>query len=145
MDIETAKSLVSPEFYDRMDKIMEMCNDAPFAISNHLELVRVTEDSTVLRKEMHPEDLNSNGVAHGGSIYTLMDHTFATAANLRCFGVGQCSNIIYYRPWVGGTLEAEAKLINESKSLIMFEVYARCGGKLIASATFTAFKVEKNL
>jgi uncharacterized domain 1 len=142
MDIETLKTLVEPGLHDYLEEILEMCN-APYAVDNGIELVSVSNDRrTVLKKKIIPEDLNSNGFAHGAVTYGLMDHAFAICCNITEPTVGLSCNITYHRPCAVDAIEAETKVVNESRSLITVDVLIRGGGKLIASAVCIGFKAR---
>jgi acyl-CoA thioesterase len=142
MDWNEISKRVAPGMQCKKDIIMELYG-ASFARWNGIEIEEVSEDTVRLSMELRPEHMNSNGVGHGGSVFALLDHTFAFASNMGCHSVGQSNNVIYHRPAVGGTLFSESKLINESKSLCVYEVRVLCGGKLIASAVCTGFKKER--
>lgn len=143
MDIETLKGLVCSEYHDKLDRILVMCN-APYARTAGLELVSITKDCVKMKKKILSEDLNSNGVVHGAVSYGLIDHTFAIADNIKSDGVGQSCNIIYHRPCKGPIIQTECCLINESRSLAIYDVRLFCEGKLIVSATCTAFRIRKD-
>jgi len=142
METETLRDLVGTEYIPYLDRIKVMC-EAPYAVANGIELVSLTKESAKMRKVVRPDDLNSNGVAHGAVLFGLIDHTFAMAANVICDGVGQSCNIIYHRPVTGKVIETESRLINESRSLIIYDVRLFCDGKLCTSATCTGFKTKK--
>lgn len=142
MDKKALLQLVDPEMHDWIDNILEMCN-APYAVENGIELVSASKKLVVMRKKVSSRDLNSNGVVHGATSFGLVDHTFAVICNMDVRTVGLSCNIIYYRPCFGEVMEAEAKLVNESRTLMTVEVTLRSEGKLIASATCMGFKSGK--
>jgi acyl-CoA thioesterase len=142
MDMETLRGLVDPEMHEWMDNIFEMCN-APYAVENGIELISASKTTVVMKKNVAPSDLNSNGVVHGATSFGLVDHTFAVICNMDVRTVGLSCNIVYHRPCFGNVIEAEAKLINESKSLMTVEVTLRSEGKIIATATAIGFKAGK--
>ena len=143
MEMETLRGLVDPGKHDWLDNIHEMCN-APYAVRNGIELVSIDGEGTVvMRKDVLPHDLNSNGVVHGAATFGLIDHTFAVIGNIDYRTVGLSCNITYYRPCFGSEITAEARLINESRTLITADVSVRSEGKLIASATCIGFKGER--
>ena len=125
--------------HEWLDNILEMCN-AQYALSNGIELVSVSEDSVVMKKESTPSDLNSNGVVHGAASFGLIDHTFAVIGNIKTSTVGLSCNVIYHRPCFGGLMTAEARTVNESRSLVAVDVSLRSGDKLIATAACIGFK-----
>jgi acyl-CoA thioesterase len=141
MDGETLKGLVSPDLHEYLDRVLEMCN-APYAVANHIELVSVDSELVRMKKTVFPDDLNSNGVVHGAASYGLLDHTFAVACNIKEPTVGFTCNVIYHRPCVGDTIESEASVINESKSVITVGVRLISAGKLIATADCVGFKMR---
>jgi uncharacterized protein (TIGR00369 family) len=141
MDIGTLKGLVSPDLHEYLGNILEMCN-APYAVANGIELVSVDSLSVKMKKTVFPQDLNSNGVVHGAASYGLLDHTFAIACNIKEPAVGFTCNVIYHRPCTGNIVEAEATVINESRSVITIGVRVSSGGKLIASADCIGFKMR---
>jgi acyl-CoA thioesterase len=142
MDLDNLRTLVDPGLHSYLGNVLDMCN-APYAVSNGITLVGVTDGSVIMKKAIVPDDLNSNGVVHGAVSFGLMDHTFAVLVNLKAPTVGLSCNVIYHRPCVGPVIEAEARIINESKSLITVEISLSSEGKLIASATCIGFKSRK--
>ena len=116
---------------------------APFINHLGIELVSVTPSEVRMRMTLRSEFRNSNGVGHGGVIYTLADHAAAIAANVESDAVGQSGNITYHRPLISDSVEAVSTRINSSRSLDVQDVRVYSEGKLIASGVFTAFKVRK--
>lgn len=116
---------------------------APFINHLGIELVSVTPVEVRMRLRLRPEFRNSNGVGHGGVIYTLADHAAAIAGNVESDAVGQNGNITYHRPLVSDEVEVVSTRINSSRSLDVQDVRVYSEGKLIASGVFTAFKVRK--
>ncbi len=133
---------IDPSLEQYRDRIEDMMS-APFVVHLGIELVSVTPDEVRMRMSLRPEFRNSNGVGHGGVIYTLADHAAALAANIESDAVGQNGNMTYHRPLVSDEVEAVSTRINSSRSLDVQDVRVYSGGKLIASGVFTAFKVRK--
>jgi acyl-CoA thioesterase len=142
MDWETLKERVDPELHVWKDNIYEMCN-TPYAVKNGIELVSITNESVIVKKEITAHDLNSNGVVHGATSFGIIDHAFAIIGNTWCRSVGLSCTINYYRPCFGGVLIAEAKNVNDSRTLVTTEITLHCDGKLIASALCIGFKGDK--
>ncbi len=142
MDMETLRGLVDPDMHPWLDNILEMCN-TPYAVENGIELVRASKGSVVMRKKVFPSDLNSNGVVHGAASFGIMDQTFAVICNMDSRTVGLSCNIIYHRPCFGEIMEAEAKIVNESRSLMTVDVTLHSEGKLVATAVCIGFKAGK--
>ena len=123
-----------------MDNISDMLS-APYFVENRMEAVSISRDSVEIRKPVLPQDRNSNGFWHGGTIYGVMDHAFAIISNIEGHAVGQSTNLNYYRPGRGDTITAKARFINTSRSLYYVYVEAFDGEKLVA-AFIAAKKVE---
>lgn len=136
------KVLVDPVFHEYLDSILEMCN-APYAVSHDIELVSIEKDIVRMKKVIGPSDKNSNGVAHGATSFGLIDHTFAVISNIKQPSVGLSCNVVYHRPGIGNLIESEARIINESRSLITVDVSVHSDSKLIATATCIGFKTRK--
>jgi acyl-CoA thioesterase len=125
--------------YD-IDRIESM-SKAPFAAELGITLVYVSKERTVARMPVCGRLLNSLGIVHGAATFGLIDHAFGVACNIGCDAVGQCCSVHYYRPATEGPLTAEAVLMNESRSIVDYDVKVFGGGKLIASAVCTGFKL----
>lgn len=141
MDRDEVLSRMSEDVRDRIDSVMEMYR-APFARLIGIEIESLEADRAVCSLDLRPELLNSMGRGHGGAVYALMDHTFAILCNMNRPCTGQCTSISYYRP-ASGRITAVAVPINRSRSLEHYDVKAYSEeGKLVASATCTAFVLK---
>lgn len=141
MEIKTLTEIVDPEFHEYLNGILNMCN-APYAVENGIELVEIGKDAVKMRKEVRPSDLNSNGVVHGAVSFGLMDHAFAVIGNIKSSSVGLSCDVIYHRPCNGPVMMAEAKIINESRTLMTVCVSLFSNERLIATATCVGFKTK---
>ncbi|MBQ3684958.1 MAG: PaaI family thioesterase [Candidatus Methanomethylophilaceae archaeon] len=143
MNIEELRSRMSPDVQCYAERIMDMYN-APFARFLGIDIVSVTADSAECSMDILPEHMNSMSRAHGGAVYTVMDHAFGVAANLTRDCTGSSAEIKYYRPSTG-RIRAVATVINRSRSMEMYDVRAYSGeGKLLASMTCTAFAIKRD-
>ena len=142
-DMTVDLEVIDPSLEQYGDRIEDMMS-APFIRHLGIELVSVMPNEVRMRMVLRPEFRNSNGVGHGGVIYTLADHAAAIAANVESDAVGQSGNMTYHRPLVSDEAEAVSTRINSSRSLDVQDVRVYSAGKLIASGVFTAFKVRKN-
>lgn len=143
MNIDELRSMMSPDVREYAERIMEMY-EAPFARFVGLEISEITRDRVVCYLDLRPELMNSMGRGHGGAVYTLIDHTFAIAANLVHDSTGQNTNVSFYRP-AQGRLTAVAVPINLSRSLEVYDVrVTNDEGKLIASSVCTAFVLRRD-
>ena len=143
MNIDELRSMMSPDVREYAERIMEMY-EAPFARFVGLEISEISRDRVVCYLDLRPELMNSMGRGHGGAIYTLIDHTFAIAANLVHDSTGQNTNVSFYRP-AQGRLTAVAVPINRSRSLEVYDVrVTNDEGKLIASSVCTAFVLRRD-
>ncbi len=143
MNIDELRSMMSPDVREYAERIMEMY-EAPFARFVGLEISEISRDRVVCYLDLRPELMNSMGRGHGGAVYTLIDHTFAIAANLVHDSTGQNTNVSFYRP-AQGRLTAVAVPINRSRSLEVYDVrVTNDEGKLIASSVCTAFILRRD-
>ncbi len=143
MNIDELRSMMSPDVREYAERIMEMY-EAPFARFVGLEISEISRDRVVCYLDLCPELMNSMGRGHGGAVYTLIDHTFAIAANLVHDSTGQNTNVSFYRP-AQGRLTAVAVPINRSRSLEVYDVrVTNDEGKLIASSVCTAFVLRRD-
>lgn len=143
MNIDELRSMMSPDVREYAERIMEMY-EAPFARFVGLEISEISRDRVVCYLDLRPELMNSMGRGHGGAVYTLIDHTFAIAANLVHDSTGQNTNVSFYRP-AQGRLTAVAVPINRSRSLEVYDVrVTNDEGKLIASSVCTAFVLRRD-
>ena len=141
MDREDLLSRMSDDVKGYVDNVMDMYN-APFARMMGIEIVSVSNEEVVCELELRPDQMNSMQRGHGGSIFALVDHTFAIHCNISHPCTGQSTTINYYRP-AQGRLRAVSHLINRSRSLETYEVRVLSEeGKLIASAVNTAFVLK---
>lgn len=121
-----------------IDTAVEMY-EAPFARFLGIEIESIERDRVECSLDLRPELMNSMGRGHGGAIYSLMDHAFGIASNLTHPCTGQGSSMSFYRP-AFGRIRAVCVPVNRSRSLEIYDVRAYGeNGKLLASATYTAF------
>lgn len=142
MNMDELLSVMSEDVREYADNVMDMYN-APFARMMGIEIVSLEKDKAVCRMDLRPDLMNSMGRGHGGAIYALVDHTFAILCNMVHPSTGQSTSISYYRP-AQSRLTAVCTPVNRSKSLEVYEVRVFSEeGKLIASATNTAFVLKR--
>lgn len=107
-----------------------------------IEILEVEEGYARTKLTVQPGHLNANNVVMGGCIYTLVDFTFAIAANC---GPKSCvtlsSNIIFNSPATGRELYARTETIKDGRSVssLMVKVTDE-KDRLIATATMMGYK-----
>ena len=143
MNIDELRSRMSPDVVEFAERIMDMY-EAPYARFVGLEIAEIAADRVECYLDLRPELMNSMDRGHGAAIYSLIDHTFAIAANLKHDSTGQNTNVSFYRP-AQGRLTAVAVPINRSRSLEVYDVrVTNEEGKLVASAVCTAFVIRRD-
>ncbi len=141
MNADELRSRMDDDVVQYLDSVVDMYN-APFARMMGIEIVSISKDEVVCEMELRPDLMNSMGRGHGGSVYALIDHTFAILCNMMHPCTGQSSTVNYYRP-AQGKIRSVARPVNRSKSLEVYEVRVFSEeGKLIASAMNTAFVLK---
>ena len=142
MDKSELIPLMSEDAVIYADRVLDVF-DAPFARQMGIEIESVSTEQVVCRMKVEPFMINSMGRAHGAAIYALMDHTFAIMSNMVHDGTGQSMEVKYYRP-ASSELRCITRPLNISRSLGIYDVRVySVEGKLIASATCTAFVLNK--
>ena len=91
---------------------------------------------------LKPEYLNAVGSAHGGFLYTLADAAFALACNSHGVqAVALSTHMEYLKPTQpGDVLEAVCTEVNLGQRTSVYHVDVRCGEKLVAQFTGTAYR-----
>lgn len=99
------------------------------------------ENTAVCSLRLKKEHQNSQGSPQGGVIFTLADFAFAVASNARRYGtVTLSANIQYLRPASGGTLKAEARLVDGGAKICVYEVLvSNEAGQQVALMTATGY------
>ena len=141
MDDSELRSVMSEDVQGLFDTVKKF-DDSPFARANGIRIDSVTRDEIRLSMDMLPGHYNTNGVAHGGAVFAIIDQTFAIASNLFEPAVGQNTFVTYHRPAVGKSLEAVSRMVSSTRSLSVFEIMVYSGGKHIATGMCTAFKTS---
>lgn len=129
-------------------EIMEYLNTRDrFCVANDMKITVLAEGYAEAEMTIDEKKLNGLDVVQGGAIYTLADFAFAGASNAnkedrRC--IGSASNINYIRPGSGSKLKAVAKIIHAGKKTCLSNVEVlNDQGKIVATATFQGFMLEK--
>ena len=141
MEEAELRSVMSDDIQDLYDTVKKF-DDAPFAKANGIRITSVTKDEVRLSMDMLPGHYNTNGVAHGGAVYAIIDQTFGLASNLFEPAVGQNTFVIFHRPAVGKSLETVSERVSNTRSLSVFDIKVYSGGKHIATGMCTAFKTD---
>jgi acyl-CoA thioesterase len=128
-----------------LEKSREYFSKDTFATGNGIYIVSVDENTAIVECKVRDDHYNARGTVQGGLIFTLADFAFGVVSNTGERKVtSQNITITFMRPPLGGTLTAIAKIINESKSMMLVEVEVRGeGNKLIAKAHANGFKVKE--
>ena len=141
MEEAELRSVMSDDVCDLYETVKKF-DTSPFAVANGIKITKVSKDEVKLSMEMLPGHYNTNGVAHGGAVFAIIDQVFAIASNLFEPAVGQNTFVTYHRPAVGKSLEAVSKNISDTRSLSVFEIKVYSAGKHIATGMCTAFKTN---
>lgn len=119
-----------------MEKIRHYIN-ANDQLARHLgiEITSIGPGTATARMMLAKEHLNSLGMAHGGTLFTLADMAFAAASNSHgSVALGVQASIHYHRPVSRGTVTATAREISRGGRLASYLVEVRDeSGELAAS------------
>lgn len=104
-----------------------------------IELVRIHEDGATMRLEVGQRHLNSDGVVHGGVIFTLADSALGygifRAVGRACTTAEMKMNFL--RPVTSGVLVARSRILRAGKSLVVARADVHLGEAHIAHAQTT--------
>ncbi|MEN6611025.1 MAG: hotdog fold thioesterase [Methanoregulaceae archaeon] len=106
-------------------------NDCEFARLLGLEVVEIRPGGARIRMASLGK-CNSNGVLHGGAIFSLADHAFGLAANTDGFREVAVSAHIHYMTPGTGPLEAVAERIFRNGQTSVYRVLITEGSRTIA-------------
>jgi len=125
---------------------------APFIAGNAIRLDDCGPGWCASSVVLEPRHMQQNGVAHGGLIATLADHTLggaaATLVAAGSYGLTAELKVSLLRPGRGERLECRAQVIKPGRaiSFVEAEVFAVSGGKreLVAKASATMAVITGN-
>jgi len=100
----------------------------------------MNDGRAVLTVTLGPDHLNSDGVTHGGVVYTLADTAMSAALLTRLDPGERCVTleikVNYLAPVVTGTLTCDARLLDRTRRIAVLEARVSDGtGRLIAVGT----------
>ncbi|MCQ2505292.1 MAG: PaaI family thioesterase [Saccharofermentans sp.] len=124
------------------DKIREFFANDRYAALTGIEILEVKEGYAKTKITVEDKHLNGNNVVMGGCIYTMVDFTFALAANC---GESECitlnSSIVFNSPATGKELYAQTEIVKNGRSVCNFLVRVTDEkGRCIATATMVGYK-----
>ena len=127
---------------ERYEKMVEYMNTVPdYNYHNGIKLIELADGFAKCKVDLVPEVMNSQGIAHGGIVFSILDVSAGYAAafvDRRL--VTQAANVNFLRPAVGEFLYATAEPIKVGKTIAVVESKAFDDqDRLIAYATFTVF------
>ncbi|MBP8640868.1 MAG: PaaI family thioesterase [Oscillospiraceae bacterium] len=138
-DTLPGQQMTKEERYERMIEYMNTVED--FNLHNGIKLLALADNYASCKVELTPEVMNSQGIAHGGIVFAILDVAAGYAAafvDRRL--VTQAANISFLRPAVGEHLVAKAEPIKVGKTISVVEAKAFDDqDRLVAYATFTVF------
>ncbi len=127
---------------ERYSQMVDYMNTVPdFNLHNGIKLTELADNFASCRVELNPDVMNSQGIAHGGIVFAILDVAAGyAAAFIDRRLVTQAANISFLRPAVGEFLVARAEPIKIGKTISVVEAKAFDDqDRLVAYATFTVF------
>ena len=129
------------ELETRLAFVRTFAQTSPYYKSMGMTLAEVGDGHAVLRVEIQAQHLNADGILHGGVLPAIADGAMGNA--LRTIkGEGSQVftaevNLQYLRPVTGGTMLADARVVQSGRRLSFAEVEIRdeASGKIHARAT----------
>ena len=113
------------------ETIVKEFNECEYARLLGMTTVESRPGYAKIRME-HPGKLNSNGVLHGGAIFSVADHAFGLAANLDGMRQVAISAHIQFLAPGTGILEASAERMFQNGNTSVYRVTVTDGDRTIA-------------
>jgi uncharacterized protein (TIGR00369 family) len=138
---------ISPQFKEAL--IRRMKTDSPFWQLLGMELVDVKKGWAKVRLPFHNKLVQPLGIAHGGAIFAPADSAVAMAL-IGLVDRGDSFTTVemkinYLRPFDGGEIFAEARIVHLGTKTALGEIEVRNGtGDLVAMALATYMIIRKN-
>ncbi|HDQ41194.1 MAG TPA: PaaI family thioesterase [Desulfonatronum sp.] len=110
-----------------MEKIQRYINEND-QLARHLgiEVTAIGPGTATARMRLSREHVNSLGMAHGGTLFTLADMAFAAASNsYGSVALGVQASIHYHRPVSAGMVTATARELAKGGRLASYLVEVR--------------------
>ena len=134
-----------------IEKIKDDFNSQSYCKLLGIEVINIGEDLVRLRLQINQNQLNQDGVVHGGIISSLADSA-AAASLLSIIESGRNVSTIelkinFLRPVKGGNLYADAKIIHKGSRIAVVDIDIKNGeDQLIAKclATFMIFEKQQH-
>lgn len=117
----------------------------PFVDHIQARILSSADCCSRLELVLQPFHFNSNGVVHGGVLFTLADTGMGAALYSGLDKTQACATIEmkinYFRPVISGVVECESQLINKGRSTATLESTLTSSGKMVGRAmgTFAIF------
>lgn len=118
-------------------------------LARHLgiEITAIGPGTATARMVLSREHVNSLGMAHGGTLFTLADMAFAAASNSHgSVALGIQANIHYHRPVRSGVLTAMGCELSKGGRLASYLVEVRDqAGELVASFQGLVYRKKETI
>ncbi|MBC8574837.1 PaaI family thioesterase [Yanshouia hominis] len=119
----------------------------PFMDYNHIRIVEISTDKSLVQMKVIHSGLNLNGAVHGGLLYTLADCVAGITA--RTDGrnyVTQSAHINFLRNVSEGVLSATGEIIKRGNSIAVVHVQIRNElGTLLSDASVDLFCTQRTI
>ena len=125
----------------RLAFVRTFAQTSPYYRSLGMTLAEVGDGHAVLRVEIQAQHLNADGIVHGGVLPAIADGAMGNALRMI---KGEGSQVFtaevslqYLRPVTGGTMLADARVVQSGRRLSFAEVEIKdeASGKIHARAT----------
>ena len=129
--------------YD-LEKIRKYFAKDTFAKHNGMTILEVADNYALVECQINENHYNAKGSVQGGLIFTLADFAFAVVSNINDYvTMSQNITMTFMRPVFEGKIKAEAKIINQGKSMVLVEVEVKnLEDKLVAKMHANGFKIK---
>ncbi len=123
-------------------------NYSPYSIHLGLTYVKRGQGWSEWQLAMSETLTNSNGVVHGGAIYSLADTCMGSALHTDLVSGETCTTveikISYFKAVQTGPLICRAKILNRGRWVVTLEAEIKDGERLVAKALGTFYVLKKD-
>ena len=129
---------------DFTEKMRRAAERNAFTVYNHIDVLSVTTEKSVVKLDINPQSKNPYGMVHGGALYSMADNAagFLVSTDRRKH-VTQSGNLHFLGNQSEGTIFATARIRHRGKKTALVTVdITGDNDKLLATGEFTFFCVD---
>lgn len=130
-----------------LEKLKEYFKDDTLAQTMGINIDYASFEKTICSMTVGDNFKNAKGFAHGGTIFSLADYTFAIASNLGGkMSVTLDASVTYFRPASDNKLVATAVLVNHTRHTCNYNICIYDGAeKHVATVIVNGYRSDTDI